>query len=120
MSRIRFLLDENQPPRLKTALLRFNAMVDVLRVGEAAAPRLGTSDPALLHYVQQTHRILVTSDWTTMPGHIENHLAAGGKLWGVFWIRPHASIGRLAECLHLIWEATDPDEWIGYEGWIPF
>jgi hypothetical protein len=29
MRRVSLLLDENQPPRLKTALLRFNAMIDV-------------------------------------------------------------------------------------------
>jgi hypothetical protein len=120
MSRVSFLLDENLPPRLKTALLRLNPMIDVLRVGDPAAPVLGTPDPALLHYVQLARRILVTSDWSTMPGHIENHLAAGGILWGVFWVRPRTPVGRLAESLHLIWEATEADEWIGHEDWIPF
>jgi hypothetical protein len=32
--KVRFLLDECESPRLKTALLRFNPAIDVLRVGE--------------------------------------------------------------------------------------
>jgi hypothetical protein len=32
--KVRFLLDENEPPRLKAALLRFNPTMDVLRIGE--------------------------------------------------------------------------------------
>lgn len=55
-----------------------------------------------------------------MPDHMKNHLAAGGKSWGIFWVRPRTPIGRLAECLHLIWEVTEADEWAGYQGWIPF
>jgi hypothetical protein len=80
MSRTRFLLDENLPPSLKAALLQLNPLIDVLRVGDPAAPPLGTPDPALLHYAQQTRRILITSDWTTMPDHKKNHLA-GGESW---------------------------------------
>lgn len=120
MSRARFLLDENLPPSLKTALLQLDPLIDVLRVGDPAAPSLGTPDPALLHSAQRARRILVTSDWTTMPDHMKNHLAAGGESWGIFWVRPRIPIGRLAECLHLIWEVTEADEWAGYQGWIPF
>jgi hypothetical protein len=31
--KVRFLLDENLPPRLKLAILRLNSEIDILRVG---------------------------------------------------------------------------------------
>jgi hypothetical protein len=37
--KIRFLLDECESPRLKTALLRFNPAIDVLRVGVGTTSR---------------------------------------------------------------------------------
>ncbi len=44
--KLRYLLDENISPKMKTALLRLSADMDVLRIGEADAPSLGT----LLHW----------------------------------------------------------------------
>jgi len=40
--KVRFLLDENLPPRLKLAILRLNSEIDILRVGEDNAPPTGT------------------------------------------------------------------------------
>jgi len=118
--KVRFLLDENESPRLKAALLRFNPAIDILRVGEPGAPPWGTPDPDILRYLELSQRVLVTSNRTTMPAHIEAHWAAGGHLWGLFWIRPRTSIGRLARELFLVWEASEADEWIDRLDWIPF
>jgi len=88
MSRVRFLLDENQSPRLRAALFRLAPTLDVLRVGDPPTPALGTPDVELLRYLEVTGRILVTSDRTTMPGHIQMHLAGRwtslGHLLGAF------------------------------------
>ncbi|GBE76889.1 hypothetical protein myaer87_41160 [Microcystis aeruginosa NIES-87] len=48
--KIRFLLDENLSPKLKIAVQRINSTIDILRVGDADAPLLGTLDPNLLQY----------------------------------------------------------------------
>jgi hypothetical protein len=117
--KIRFLLDENQPPRLKTALLRLDPAIDVLRVGDPEAPSLGTPDPELLRYLEAAQRALVTSNRTTLPAHIEAHWAAGGHLWGIFWVRPRTSIGQLAMDLYLIWEASEAEEWVDRLDWVP-
>ena len=93
---------------------------DVLRVGDSAAPALGTHDADLLRYLELTGRALITSDRTTIPAHVEAHRAAGDQHWGVFWVRPRMPIGRLAESLQLIWEASEADDWINQENWIPF
>lgn len=55
--KVRFLLDENLPPRLKVAILRFNPAIDVLRVGDPNAPPLGTLDPELLRYLELSQQL---------------------------------------------------------------
>lgn len=118
--KIRFLLDENLSPKLKVALLRFDSAVDVLRVGDPEMPALGTADPEILRYLELTQRLLVTDNRKSMPGHLAEHWAAGGQIWGLIWLRPTVSIRQWAEDLYLIWQATEAEEWINRVDWIPF
>jgi hypothetical protein len=118
--KVRFLLDENLPPRLKTALLRLDPAIDVHRVGDPGAPSRGTTDPDLLRYLETAGGMLVTSNRKSMPTHIEAHWAAGGHLWGVLWVRPGTPVGRLAQELYLVWEASEAEEWVDRLDWIPF
>jgi hypothetical protein len=118
--KVRFLLDENQSPRLKTAIIRLIPSADVLRVGDSTAPALSTPDMDLLRYLELTRRALITADRTTIPTHLEAHRMAGGLHWGIFWVRPRMPIGRLTESLQIIWEASEADDWINQENWIPF
>jgi hypothetical protein len=118
--KVRFLLDENQSPRLKTAIIRLIPSADVLRVGDSTAPALSTTDMDLLRYLELTRRALITADRTTIPTHLEAHRTAGGLHWGIFWVRPRMPIGRLTESLQIIWEASEADDWINQENWIPF
>jgi len=118
--RVRFLLDENLSPRLKTAVLRFNQMIDILRVGDEGAPTLKTQDADILRYVEHAQRLLVTKNRASMPTHVATHLAAGGHHWGVFRVRPGATIGQLSNEICLIWEASEAEEWIDQMRWIPF
>lgn len=114
------MLDENLPPRLKVALLRLNPAIDILRVGELDAPTFGTLDPEVLTYLEQSRRLLVTDNRTSMPAHIEEHWANGGHIWGLFWIRPKTPIGQLTQELLLVWETTEAQEWFDRLEWIPF
>jgi len=79
---VRFLLDENLPPRLKAALWRYDAAVDVLRVGDEGAPVLGTLDPDILPYLEATQRFLVTDNRSSIPSYAADHLAAGATIGG--------------------------------------
>ena len=117
--KLRFLLDENLSPRLKPALLRLESTIDVLRVGDPDAPPLGTLDPDLLRFLDLTQRLLITNNRTSMPGHLQEHWQEGGRVWGVLWIRSGTSLGRLAQELYLIWDASEAHEWIDRLEWIP-
>jgi hypothetical protein len=118
--KIRFLLDENLSPRLIRALHRLNPAIDVLRVGQDGAPPLGTADPDLLRHLEITQLLLVTDNRTSMPEHLQEYWAQGGHLWGLVWIRPGTSLGRLAQELHLIWDASEAEEWLDRVEWVPF
>lgn len=118
--KVRFLLDENISPRTKLALLRLGPDIDVVRVGDPGAPLLGTIDPDILSYLDKSQRLLVTDNRTSMPAHLQSHWAADGHLWGVLWVRPRTSVGRLAQELYLIWDASEAHEWIDRLEWVPF
>lgn len=115
-----FLLDENLSPRFKEAVLRLEPNIDILRVGDRGAPELGTLDPELLTFLEVSQRVLVTDNRKSMPEHIKAHWAAGGHIWGLFWLRPGMTVGRYAEELFLVWETSQAEEWIDRLEWIPF
>jgi hypothetical protein len=117
--KVRFLLDENLMSWLTLAMLRREPTVDVLRVGDADAPPLGTRDPDILRYVEQAQRLLVTANRASMPAHVAAHRAAGGHHWGVFRLRPAATVAQVAEELLLIWSASDAEEWVDQFDWLP-
>nr|WP_199339621.1 DUF5615 family PIN-like protein [Nostoc sp. FACHB-892] len=77
MVKVRFLLDENLSPKLKTSVLRLNPAIDILRVGDAEAPPLGTLDPDILRYLELSQRILVTDNHKSMPEHLQEHWGDG-------------------------------------------
>jgi hypothetical protein len=115
----RFLLDENLDPKLKIAVLRLYPAADVLRVGDQGVPPLSTPDPDLLDFCEIAERILVTADRTTMPGHIDTHIAMSGHFSGVCLVRAGFSIYRIAQELVLIAEASTAEEWLDRIEWIP-
>ena len=119
--RVSFLLDENLSPRLKIILLRLDSEIDVIRVGGMGAPALGAPDNEILVYLSETQRILITDNRSTIPGHMQNFYLQGNlSHWGILWIRPDATLNDLALNLHLIWTASEAEEWKGRSDWIPF
>jgi hypothetical protein len=118
--KIKFLLDENLSPRLKIAVLRLNSDIDILRVGDDNAPKLGTLDPDVLSYLGLSQRLLVTDNRTSMPEHLKDYWRTHQKMWGLLWVRPATTMGTLAEELTLIWETSEAEEWINVIDWIPF
>lgn len=119
--KVRYLLDENLSPRLKLAILRFENNIDILRIGDDGMPSLGTSDPEILQFLASSQRLLVTDNRSTIPDYLDEFYLHGGQShWGVLWVRPDATIGALAADLHLIWMASNAEEWKNRADWIPF
>ncbi len=89
--KIKFLLDENLSPRLKIAVLRLNPSIDILRIGDANTPKLGTLDPDVLQYLGLSQRLLITDNRTSMPEHLTEYWQQNQQMWGLFWVRPKTS-----------------------------
>jgi hypothetical protein len=117
---IRFLLDENRSPLLADAIRRRDLSIGVLRVGDVGAPPLHTLDPEVLLYCEREQRLLVTNNRRSMAKYIADHLAAGHHHWGVFRLSRGMSLGQLSEHLHLLWAASEAEEWIDRFEWIPW
>ena len=117
--KVRLLIDEDLPPRLKLVLLREEPLIDVLRVGDDGAPSLGTKDPEVLRYCSSTQRLLITNNRHTMAVHAANLLAIGIQHWGILRRRPRAGLHDVVESLALLWGASEAEEWIGRIEWIP-
>jgi hypothetical protein len=111
MSQVQFLLDENMPRALAAALRRREPTLDVRRVGQSDMPSIGTNDPDLLRFCQQSERLLVSRDKSSMPQHVADHVAQGGHTPGVLLATNRCTLGSLAEDLLLIWSATSSSEW---------
>ena len=57
----RFLLDEHVPRAIQSKLLRLDAELDILAVGQPLAPPKGTPDPDILTWVVASLQIYSSS-----------------------------------------------------------
>jgi hypothetical protein len=91
MSEIKYLLDENVVPHLRTAVQRQWPDITVWIMGDPGTPKLGTLDPDILRWCEANHFLLVTNNRASMPVHLRDHLAAGGQTPGIFILNPDMS-----------------------------
>jgi hypothetical protein len=111
MSRPRFLLDEHIPQTVQRQLRRWNPGIEVLAVGDPEAPPAGSSDPAILVWIEEHESILVTANRKTMPGHLEKHFRMGRHIPGLFLLRRGHDPSDLIETLYLVWMASSLEEY---------
>jgi hypothetical protein len=120
MSARKYLLDEHIPPSLKKALLRRLPEMVVWGIGDAGAPPLQTRDPDILRWCESNHFTLVTSNRASMPFHLQEHLATGHHIPGIFILRRQLTMKEIIEELTLIWEAAKSDEYRDTLTYLPF
>lgn len=115
-----FLLDEHLPKALVKAVQAYDSATGILRVGLSGAPPFGTVDPDLLAFCEAEHRVMVTDDRRTMPTHAANHRAAEQHYWGLFIIDRGLGIGDIAFQLAMFWGASEAEEWIDRQEYLPY
>jgi predicted nuclease of predicted toxin-antitoxin system len=103
---IRFLADASLRDAIVTGCRRREPAVDFLSANDASL-----SDPEVLALAAAQGRILVTSDWKTMPRHFGEFLAARGTSAGVFLVRQGVPVVDVIEALLLVWGASEAEEW---------
>lgn len=119
MSEIRFLLDEHVDPRLRKATKQVAAEVVVWRIGDPTAPASGTLDDEILCWCEEQDFSLVTNNRASMPVHLQDHLAAGRHVPGIFILNPKMSFSETADELVLIWGATQAEEFLDQIHYLP-
>lgn len=119
MSEIKYLLDEHVNPRLRKALKRLAPDLVVWRIGEPSAPALSTPDPEILLWCEERGFSLVTNNRESMPVHLQEHLAAGRHVPGIFTLNPQMTMGETADELILIRGASEAEEYIDQLHYLP-
>jgi hypothetical protein len=122
---LRLLIDEDSiDRRLWNAIQQHNATspgesLDVLRVGDEGAPRLGTLDPNLVQWAIQNQRIIISIDFNTLIAWHDDCVSKGQATPGLLIIRPGATIPAVVESLVLISHCSTSVEWSNCCNFIP-
>lgn len=119
MKIFRFLLDENVPQALRTAIIQREPDLIVWKIGDPGAPEKGTADPDILKWCEINDFILITYNRSSMPLHVKNHLKQGNHFPGIFTLSPSMSFTEIVEELILICGTTEPDEFVDLLLYLP-
>ncbi len=96
---LRYLLDAHVDPALAVGLRRHNHELIVWRLGTPTTPPLDASDPDILAWCEEHGFVLITSNRSTIPGHLNDHLSRGGHVPGIFVLKPGMNVGETIENL---------------------
>ena len=108
--KVRFQADNDLDERIITATKRLEPAIDFQRASEIGL-QLGISDDKVLALAAKDGRVLVTHDRKTMPDHFERFIANQASP-GLIIISQTLSISKAASWLHLIWSASEGEEYI--------
>lgn len=106
-----YLVDENLGPAIANHLRRLQPKLIVLKIGDEGAPPIGTPDPDILRWLEQTGFTLVTRNRKTMPHHLREHIDSGHHVPGIFTLKPQCSLKEVVNDLLLVWEVAEADDY---------
>jgi hypothetical protein len=115
---LRLAIDEDFNNRILRGLLRRKPELDIVRVQDAGI--LGRGDAEVLEWAATENRILLTHDVTTMKRHVDERIAAGLPMPGVFELSQSVPIGQAIEDILLLAECSLEHEWEGQIRFLPF
>ena len=107
--KLRFQADNDLDQRIVVATRRLEPAIDFQTAPAAGLHHM--SDLAVLALSAESGRVLVTRDRRTMPSYFEQFLSTNNSP-GVIIISRRLAIGRAAEWLHLLWSASEAEEYV--------
>lgn len=107
--KIKYQADNDLDERILRAVLRLNPQIDFQTANTLGLH--GVPDPEVLRMAAAEGRMLVSHDLKTMPYHFAEFIAQQDSP-GVFLISPKLSIIEAADWLHLIWAASEAEEYV--------
>jgi hypothetical protein len=106
--RPRFQADNDLDQRIVVATRRLDPAVDFQIAAALGLHHL--SDPEVLALAAREGRILVSHDRRTLPGHFREFVASRTSP-GLIIVSQRLPVGRAAELLHLLWAASEAEEY---------
>lgn len=107
---IKFLADACLNHSIVDGCKRREPAIDFLSAHEARLE--GMDDPQVLATAAVSGRILVSSDFATIPGHFGDFVSVCGESPGVLLVSQKAPLREVIEEILLIWAVSDRSEWI--------
>src|SRR5947209_5369327 len=101
---LRLATDEDFNNRILRGLLRRKPDLDIVRVQDAGLT--GKGDVEVLEWAGREGRVLFTHDVTTMRQYVDERIAAGLSMPGVFEVSQQAPIAQAIEDILLIAECS--------------
>jgi hypothetical protein len=101
---LRLAADEDFNNRILRGLLRRNPDLDIVRVQDAGLR--GRGDTEVLEWAATEGRVLLTHDVTTMKQHVDERIAAGLLMPGIFELNQSLPIGQAIEEILLLAECS--------------
>lgn len=114
---LRLATDEDFNNRILRGLLRRKPDLNVVRVQDAGL--LGKGDAEVLEWAAMEGRVLLTHDATTMKQYIDERIAAGLPMPGVFVVSQQTHIGQAIEETLILTECSLQGEWEGQIIFLP-
>lgn len=112
MSTLKYLLDENVDPDLRTALKAKWPEMVVWHVGDPSTPPDQTPDPEILAWCEEHVFTLITNNRRTMPVHLKDHVNANRRSYGIFILNKRMSISQTVDTLALYWLQETPESFL--------
>jgi hypothetical protein len=107
--KIRFQADNDLDQRIVVATKRLDPTIDFQT---AQALKLhGVPDTLVLKMAMDAGRVLVSHDRRTLPGFFREFISREASP-GVIIVSQRLPVGRAAELLHLLWTASEAEEYV--------
>jgi hypothetical protein len=118
MSRPRFLADEDLRGSIVRAVRRTRPSLDITTVVEQGWT--SASDESVLDFAWQHRWLIISHDVNTMRAFAQQRIADGRGVHGLFLVPQRRSVPMVVECLLLIAEASEFEEWRDQIVYLPF
>jgi len=107
--KIRFQADNDLDQRIVVATKRLDPTID-FQTAHALKLR-GVPDTLVLKRTAEAERILVSHDRRTLPEFFREFISTNSSP-GLIIVAPRLPVGRAAELLHLLWAASEAEEYV--------
>lgn len=118
MSLPRFLADEDLRGTVIRAVRRMKPSVEFTTVVEQGLS--SAADKEVLDFAWRERWLVVSHDVNTMKAFAEQRISDGIGIHGLFLVPQSRPTRPVAECLVLIWSASEFEEWRSRNVYLPF